>query len=200
MLWWHVLNVTACGGEVFCCYLWTLARITASIIRRSLLQGLGVSFLDDRKAWTVATLFPEMTAFRYQGKCSEFCYLSWAHCNHRVRSAIRGFPSELASTHHLAAPPEPPLAACWALWLCSACVFICSSSSSSKTAYLWFHLHSPSGGCFSWTSVGKCFKWCIFPHFLLFFFTLMTWPVRVLLSDWKEVRSVLVPGSQGNCF
>lgn len=72
MLWWHVLNVTACGG-IFCCFLWNLAGLTASVIRSSLLQRLGVSFfLDDRKAWTVATLFPEMSAFRCQGKCSGF--------------------------------------------------------------------------------------------------------------------------------
>lgn len=174
MLLWHVLNVTTCGG-VFCCYLWTLAGLTASIIRCSLLQGLGVSFfLDDRKAWTVATLFPEMSAFGHQGKCTEFCSLPWGHCSRGVKSAIRDFPSELASTHHLAAPSELPFTACWTPWLCSACVFICSSSSPSKTAYLWFHLHSPFGGCFSWTSVGKCFKCCIFPPFLLFFFTLMT--------------------------
>lgn len=133
MLWQHVLNVTACGGGVFCCYLWTLAELTACIIRCSLLQSLGISFFwDDRKAWTVATLFPEMSAFRYQGKCSGFCSLSWGHCNCGVRSAIRGFPSELASSHHLAAPPDPPSASCWALWLCSACVFICSSSTPSK--------------------------------------------------------------------
>lgn len=97
---------------------------------------------------------------------------------------LGGFTSELASSHHLAAPPEPLLAACWALRLCSACVFICSYP-PRKTVYLWFHLHSLFGDCFRWMSVGKCFKWCIFPPSLPFFSMLVIWP-GLCLALWLK--------------
>lgn len=74
-----------------------------------------------------------------------------------------------------------------------------------KPAHLRFYLHSLFGHCFSCLCVGGCCKLCIFFLFFLFFL-MLTLPgpdpskVYVLLLKWKTVRSVLVPGSWGNCF
>lgn len=203
MLRWHVLNVTACGGGGFGCYLWTLAGLTASIMRCNLLQSLVSPFWMTEKLglWPLSLQKCEMSAFRCQGKCSGFCSALFLEATAAVGSGLQlgGFTSELAFSHHLAAPPEPPLAACWALGLCSACVFICSPSPPRKRAYLWFH----------WLFLVVVLAECLLGSVLsdAFFFRSYfpfscSWPdlVCVLLSDWKEVMSVLVPGSQGNCF
>lgn len=109
---------------------------------------------------------------------------------------LGGFTSELASSHQLAAPPEPPLAACWALQLCSACVFICSYP-PRKTAYLWFHLHSLFGDCLGECLLGSVLSGAFFLPLCFAFPCSWSDLVCVLLSDWKEMRPVLVSGSQG---
>lgn len=202
MLWQHVLNVTACGGGVFCFYLWTLAELTACIIRRSVLQSLGISFfLDDRKTWTVATLFPEVSAFRYQGKYSGFCSLSWSHCNGGVRSAITGFPSELASfritwQHHLNLLRHPAEH-------CGSAVPVCLFAPlplQVKQIISGFICTSLLVVVLAERLLGSVLNYVFFlPSYFSFS---CSWPdqVHALLSDWKEVRSMLVPGSQGNCF
>lgn len=73
VLQWHTLDGSAGGGWAFCRCPWTLAGLTAPLIGCGLLQSSDVSFfLDHSKAWAEASLFPEISAFRYQGKCSGF--------------------------------------------------------------------------------------------------------------------------------
>lgn len=112
---------------------------------------------------------------------------------------LGGFTSELASSHQLAAPPEPPLAACWALQLCSACVFICSYP-PRKTALSLVSFALSFWWLFRWMSVGKCFKWCIFPPSLLCFSMLMIWPGLCLALWLKRDEACVSIWIPRDCF
>lgn len=119
------------------------------------------------------------------------CSLSWSHCGCGVRSAIRRLHFwacffHITWQHHLSPLWQPA-----ELWGSAVPVCLFAPLLLQGKELISGFIGSLFGGCFSWMSVGKCFKWCIFLPFLLPFFMLMTWS-GLCLALWLKRGEVCV--------